>query len=73
MQDTRYAKLRKSLDGLKMQEHLNPDSVDLVEKLFNEYVRSLDIYNKLKKKMNESKPDVSSYQNQIDLLNEKYG
>ena len=30
MQDNRYNKLRKALDGLNLTEHLSPDSVDLV-------------------------------------------
>lgn len=74
MQDPRYKKLRQSLDLMRLPEHLNPDSVDLVDKLLNEYTRLLDAHNKLKKKANSNsdtnRVDVSQYEHKIDLLNE---
>lgn len=74
MQDNRYKKLRNALDAMRITEYLSPDSVDLVEKLCNEYTRLLDQHSKLKKKgNNEPKPDASFYQHQIDMLNDRYG
>lgn len=69
----KYLSLRKKLDGLKFTEHLDPRSVDLVERIFNEYSKLLDRFKEPKKNVTPPTDNVAvaALNEQIDYLNDQ--
>lgn len=71
MSNKKYESLRKKLDTLGFTQTLNPDTVDLAEKLYNELYKNMKDLDEQRKKKSESSKgslDSSLLYDRIDAL-----
>jgi hypothetical protein len=76
MQDHRYKKVREKLDRMNFLEFLNPDSIELADKMVDYIIKLVDDMKKDKKtqrRQPDPHPDYKSLEHKFNLLNDTYG
>lgn len=70
MNDKKFENLRKKLDHLGFTQTMNPDTFELVNKLYDSYFKTLTELGEVKKEMTKMKSSSSVSINSEDYINE---